>query len=216
MPTIESIKNRARQILDDANLSRYSDALLENAIRQELSHLDEKLPLVRTLDLQISSAGKDQDVTGMVHPLYLIQLCMLSTSSGNRAQAIKTGYAYTLEGETGTLHFNDIYVPSVGETLRVTYAGQNTLAGLDGAEESTIPDAAASALETGSASFACLLRAVSLAETYGARTGESARLVEQSRLWREISDEAVNKLKSFQEFSYPAGFALDQWDEKGR
>jgi hypothetical protein len=212
MQTIESIKNRVRQILDDAAGARFSDTLLENAIRQALARLDERLPLLRTLDQQISTAGRDVTLTGMDHPLYLIEVTIVPTSAGGCVQALKTGYSYTLQGAAGSLHFNDATFLNAGETLRVTYAAQNTLSGLDDATTTAVPEAAATALETGSASFACLLRAANLAEAYGARTGESARLVEQSRLWQELSDESLNKFKNYQPFDYPCGFSLDQWD----
>jgi hypothetical protein len=212
MQTIESIKNRVRQILDDAAGARFSDNLLENAIRQALARLDEKLPLLRTLDQQISTAGREVTLTGMDHPLYLVEVTIMSTSAGGCGQEIKKGYSYTLQGDSGSLHFNDTTFLNAGETLRVTYAAQNTLSGLDGSTTTSAPEAAGTALETGSASFACLLRAASLAEAYGARTGESARLVEQSRLWQELSDESLTKLKNFQAFDYPSGFSLDQWD----
>lgn len=212
MLTIENIKNHVRQILDDAGSTRFSDALLINAIRQGLARLDEKLPLIKTLDQIITSSGREQTLSGLVHPLYLIKVSLRTSSSGDSIQEIKTGYTYSLEGETGRLLFEGAYSPCAGENLQISYAAQNTLAGLDNAAETTIPNTASAALETGSASFACLLRAASLAEAYGARTGESARLVEQSKLWREVSKESLNKLTSTQEFGFPTGFTLDQWD----
>lgn len=223
MPTIEDIRNRVRQILDDASGDRFSGAMLENAIRQALARLDEKLPLIRSLDQPITNSGRDVTLTGLMNPLYLIKVCILPveagsmpSASGGCAQEIKTGYSYSLQGTTGSLHFNGPSFVSEGECLRVTYAAQNTLTGLDGAAETSLPDAASTALETGAASFACLLRAASLAEAYGARAGESARLVEQSKLWKQLSEESLSKLKTFQPFEFPAGFALDQWDRRTR
>lgn len=215
MPTIEDIRNRVRQILDDASGDRFSSTLLDNAIRQALARLDEKLPLVRTLDQPITEAGRDVTLTGLIHPLYLIEVCILPAEAGGCAQEIKTGYSYSLQGASSSLHFNGPSLLNVEECLRVTYAAQNTLTGLDGAAETSLPDAASEALETGAASFACLLRAASLAETYGARAGESARLVEQSKLWKQVSEESLSKIKTFQPFEYPAGFALDPWDRQG-
>jgi len=214
MPTLEDIKNRVRQILDDASDDRFSSAMLKNAIRQTLARLDEKLPLICTLDQSITVAGRDITLTGLVHPLYVIEVNILP-EAGGCAHKIRMGYSYSLQGTSASLHFNDTSLLSVGAYLRVTYAAQNTLTGLDGEAESSLPDAASMALETGAASFACLLRAASLAETYGARAGESARLVEQSKLWKQVSEEALSKLKTFQPFEFPAGFSLDQWDETG-
>ena len=214
MPTIEDIRNRVRQILDDASGDRFSSAMLENAIRQALARLDEKLPLIRNLEQPITTPGRDVTFTGLVHPLYLVEVCIMPEAESH-AREVKTGFSYTLQDTSGSLHFNDPVVLSVGGCLRVTYAAQNTLTGLDGSVETSLPDAACAALETSAASFACLLRAASLAETYGARVGESARLVEQSKLWKQLSEESLSKLKTFQPFEFPDGFALDPWDEGG-
>lgn len=208
MLTLENTKNHVRQILDDTDGARFSDALLDSAIRQALARMDEMLPLIRILDHQITSAERDVTLPGLLDPLFILQVCILSTSPIE----IKSGYAYTLQGETAQLHFKDTYVPDAGETLRVTYAAQNRLFGLDEAAETTAPESASAGLEMGSASFACLLRAASLAEAYGTRAGESAHLVEQSLMWRELSEASLNKLKTFQEFTYSSGFALDKWD----
>ena len=208
MLTLESIKSRVRLILDDAEGVRFSDALLESAIRQALARLDEKQPLIRTLDQQMTASGRDVTLTGLMDALFILEVCIQSASPIE----IKSGYSYTLQGETAQLHFSDTYVPGAGDILQVTYAAQNRLYGLDNATETTAPESASAALETGAASFACLLRAVSLSEAYGARAGESTRLVEQSSMWRELSEESMNKLKTFQEFDYPSGFALDDWD----
>lgn len=223
MPTLEDIRNRVRQILDDTSGDRFSSVMLDTAIRQALARLDERMPLIRSLDLQITTSGRDVTLTGLDHPLYLIEVYILPASTGSMPasaggskQEAKTGYSYSLQGTSGSLHFNGTSLLSVGECLRVTYAAQNTLTGLEGATETSLPDAASEALETGAASFACLLRAASLAETYGARAGESARLVEQSKLWKQISEESLSKLKTFQHYEFPAGFALDKWDQGNR
>ncbi len=208
MIDLASIKNRVRQILDDADAARYSDELLENAIRLALRRIDEKIPLVRSVDFEVTTSGRDQVISGMQNPLYVIQVML-------QQEQIRSGYSYTLEGESAALHFCGTWFPQGGETLQVEYGAQNTLTGLDGAVKSSLPEAAAAALETGAAGYACLWRAVSVAEAYGARPGESARLAEQSRMWMETSAELIGKLRNTQDFSYPAGFALDEWDEEG-
>jgi hypothetical protein len=215
MINLESIKNRVRQILDDADANRFSDELLENAIRLTMQRIDEKIPLVRSVDFTVTTSGRDQTISGMQHPLYVIQVVQLQVPSTGGEKKIRSRYAYTLEAETATFHFSGTWFPRCGITLRVEYGAQNTLSGMDGAESSSLPEAAATALETGAAGYACLLRAVSVSEAYGARPGESARLVEQSQIWADTSSQLISKLRNLQEFSYPVGFALDGWDEKG-
>jgi len=201
-------------ILGDAAGDRFGEDLLECAIRQALTRVDERLPLVRTSALVISTPGRDQTLEGLEKPLYLVKVMRLTGTDGSEEE-IRGGYTYTLNGSTGNLHFCGVDFPTVGETLRITYAAANTLSGLEDAETTSLPESAASALEMLSAGMACLLRAAAVVESYGARTGESARMVEQSRLWMELANQNLEKLKSLQEFAFPAGFALDQWDQEG-
>jgi len=70
-------------------------------------------------------------------------------------------------------------------------------------------------VENSAVSFAYMLRAASLLEAHGTRVGESAQLAEQSKVWKELAEAAFNKLRSYQPFAYPDGFALDRWDRAG-
>lgn len=215
MPTLAGIKNRVRQILDDSAADRFSEDLVENAIRQALTHIDESLPRILTKDLTVTIAGRDQSLAGMEDCLYLINLEKAEPSRAAREVELKAKYSYTLQAGSLQLHFSGTYVPQAGETLRVKSAFRNLLSGLDGAETSSLSDSAAAAIELGAAGYACLLRAAAVAEAYAVRPGESARLVEHSRLWLEQSVRVLNNLKKLQEFGYPPGFALDRWDQKG-
>ena len=204
---LEDVKTRVRQILDDAEGTRFSDSLLENAVRQALTRLDEALPLIGILDITRTDSGRDQVLTGLTDPLYLINVIKIESE-------IRYGFTCTLAGDNVALHFSGPVIPRAGESLRVSYASRNTLDGLDEAEVTTVPDSALTALHYACASAACLLRAASVSEAYGARPGESARLVEQSKVWMETAERDLQNMKNQQEFAYPAGFALDRWDRE--
>jgi hypothetical protein len=215
MINLETLKSRVRLLLDDAGAVRFSEDLLESAARLALHGLDEKLPLALTTTLEVSTAGRDQSLSGIEGCLYLVSLGIL-TPSAETEEEIKIEYSYVLQSGTLSIHFSGIRVPQNGETLRIRYAAQNTLSGLDEATTTSLPDSAAVALEFGCAGYACLLRASALSEAYGARPGESARMVDQSRLWFEQFNLAMNSLRNSMEYGYPDGFVLDQWDRKGR
>ena len=215
MNNLASTITRIRQLLDDAEGDRFGDELLENAIRITLSGIDEKLPRVTAVEHTLVTTGRDQTLTGLTRPLYLIEVKRVTDPSSESEEALLTEYAYTLGASEAALHFSGNTVPQAGEKLRLKYASQNTLSGLDDEATTTLPDPAAVALELGSAGNACLLRAAAISEAYGARPGESNRLLDQSRLWQEQFQRALTSLKSLQEFGFPPGFALDQWDQKG-
>ncbi|MRR32270.1 hypothetical protein EG834_18520 [bacterium] len=213
MQTIESIKTRILQILNDEGGTRYSDLMLENAIRQAMGRLNDNLPLIRKVEQEMTSESRQVTLTGLVKPLFIIKVSLLSADNESPAREIKNGYEYHLQGSTCLLDFNGSTIPQIGETLQIIYAAQHLLSGLDGSSESTIPDSAAAALENSAVSFAYMLRAASLLGVYGARAGESVQLAEQSKVWKELAETALKKLKTCQPFEYPEGFVLDRWDK---
>lgn len=215
MQTIESIKIRVKQMLNDEEGARYSNLMLENAIRQAMGRLDDHLPLMRKLEHLITSEGREVTLTGLINPLFIIHVSVLPSGTSGPIREVKNGYEYSLQGSTCLLEFNSSYMLKVGETLRVTYAAQQLLSGLDGAVESTLPESAAAAVESSAVSFAYMLRTASLSGVYGTKAGESAQLAEQSKVWKELAEAALSKLRSYQPFEYPDGFALDQWDRPG-
>ena len=126
------------------------------------------------------------------------------------------GFTYQMEDGELQLHFSGRRVPRAGEGLRISYAARYTLEGLDGAAATTLPDRCESALVTGSAGHACLLRATGLIEAYGPRSTDLTRLMEAGRAYLQQFSQALGMLKVLQEFGYPPGFALDEHDRQGR
>lgn len=216
MNDLENLKDRVRQILDDGGDSRFSETLLENAVRQAMARLDDKLPQMRVMEHTVVSPGRDQVLSGLQHPLFLVKLVRLDAMEDDREREIDAGVTFTLNGESGLLHFGGGLIPQTGDRFLVHYAAGNILAGLDEAETTSLPEAAIPALECASAGMACLLRSAAVSEAYGARPGESNRLTQQSRLWLDAAEKSLASLQSRQEFDSPRGFALDAWDKGGR
>ena len=97
----------------------------------------------------------------------------------------------------------------------MSYAASYPRAGLDAAAATTLPARYESALVTGAAGHACLLRATALIGAYGSRTDEVTRLMEMSRLHLQEFSLVLGQLKTVQEFGFPAGFPLDDQDTGG-
>ena len=74
MANLEDVKTRVRQILDDAEGTRFNDSMLENAVRQALARLDVALPVMRIVDITRTDSGREQVLTGLESPLYLIKV----------------------------------------------------------------------------------------------------------------------------------------------
>ncbi|KAF0112240.1 MAG: hypothetical protein FD147_301 [Chloroflexi bacterium] len=60
MAALQEIKNRIRQALEDSAASRFSDGILESAIRQSLERINERLPRVLTSEVVVETFGRDQ------------------------------------------------------------------------------------------------------------------------------------------------------------
>lgn len=208
------LKNRVRALLDDPGATRFSDTLLESAARHALAGVSDRLPKVVALEIPVTTTGRDQSVAGLAGCLRVVELS-LKTGADSDDNRNPAQFTYNLEGDALTLRFTGPRVPQAGEQIRLTLAAQHTLAGLDAALTTSLPEAGAIALEFGTAAHACLLRSAALAESYGARPGECGRLLEQAKTWLARFDQALTTLAAFQEFGFPPGFALDASDRKG-
>jgi hypothetical protein len=78
MATLAEIKTRILQVLDDATATRYPDALITEAIIQAFSSINARLPKVSSLDLTITTAGREQAAAGMDDCLFIISVSLVS------------------------------------------------------------------------------------------------------------------------------------------
>ena len=102
---------------------------------------------------------------------------------------------------------------AAGEQARLTYAARHTLAGLDGAETGSVPEAHEGVLALGAAVFAALQRIHRLAGSIGAPPAEPERLRELAEKYLERFNLELFSLRSVQPVQgFPAGFNLDEWD----
>lgn len=212
MTTLAAIQTRTAQVLQDNSNTRFSASLLEEAVRLALTTFDQRLPRVTSCDLTAAVDGRDQTFTMPDGFLYLVGARFVREQKSGRELEPGEGFTYQVEDGKICLHFCGRRIPRVGDTLRVSYAACYTLAGLDDAAATTLPARYESALVTGAAGHACLLRATALIEAYGPRTEEVTRLMEVSRLHLLEFSQTLGQLKSIQEFGFPAGFPLDAED----
>jgi hypothetical protein len=214
MTTLTKIQTRAAQVLGDENNTRFPLTLLEEAARIALDTFDQRLPRVISSDLSIDSDGRDQVFSLPEGCLYLVS-ARFKQSRGPELEP-GTGFTYQMEDDQLLIHFSGRRIPRAGEVLRVSYAARYTLEGLDSSSATTLPDRCESALVTGTAGHACLLRATGLVEAYGPRSTDVTRWMEAGRTYLQQFSQALGMLKVLQEFGYPTGFALDEEDRQGR
>ena len=214
MTKIEDISARVRLQLDDPDAKRFSDDLLLAALRQALEQINLALPRSRTYTWTVTVTGRDQVLEGLNDCLFITRITLQSEGTSGSELEPETHFTYSLRDGIPGLHFHGAYVPQTGSVLNIDYAAGYLIEGLDTAGSTTLPAACEAALVSGTAAQACYLRAGSLLESYGTREGESSRLAAIGDLWQKVFDRSIRGLKVMQEFGFPPGFPLDQWDER--
>ena len=214
MTTLASIKPRILQVLEDPAGTRFASGLVDEALRLALDALDQRLPRLASEDILVTVSGRDQPLTNLNECLYLVCLTLSSGDVPVSEMEPETGFSYFFHDALPTLHFSGRVYPKAGQTLHLTYAARHSLQGLDGAVETSLPAAYETALVNGAAGQACLLHAARLVESYGARSDETSRWMEISRLRLDEFERTLNNLKVLQEFGFPPGFALDGSDSQ--
>lgn len=212
MTKIDDINMQIRVLLDDSAATRFSDNLLAHALSQALEEIHQRVPCILNAEHTVTLAGRDQPLPALTGCRYLISVTQVLADGSRRTLEPESGFTYTLNAGTPTLHFLGGVLPTVGDLLNVEYCAVYTIEGYAGESSTTLPVALENALIEGSAAHACILRAGSLVEGYGRRGDESARLMEIGRRWEQNFTRALNGLKTLQEFGFPPGFPLDRWD----
>lgn len=213
MTKLTSLAGRVRLLVNDPDKKRFSDDLLTSAIRQALEQVNLCLPRVLISEYTVTASSREQALTGLSGCLFLVRLEVPGLTPDRELEPDEH-FSYTLTDGIPTLHFTGGFIPQAGMVLRVHYAAAHTIEGLDEAESTSLPESCEPALVNGAAGYAYALRAASLAETYGTRAEDAARLMDASRIFLDTFDRMLTGVKTFQEFGFPPGFALDAWDLK--
>jgi hypothetical protein len=220
MSKFDDLKSRVRDLLEDPGAGRFSDTLLAVALRRALEDVDLQLPRLSELEVTVASSNRDQPLNGINNCRYIMQVDLPLENRAQRVQRVERvlepelHFTYFLKDGIPTLHFSGLYIPCIGDILRVRYAAGYTIAGFEGEAVTTLPETFESALVNGTAAEACFLRAGSIAERYGTHPSEPQRLMEIGHLWRETFVRNLTGLKVIQDFGFPPGFALDLWDRR--
>lgn len=210
--TLTEMKNRLGEVLGDENGSRFNGGLREEALRQALDLLNQRLPCLRSTEVLLDSSGAEQTLPVWSDCLYLVNMQVLNERGDRTALEAGSGFTYQMDEDHLRLRFSG-HSPRAGERLLIEYAARYTLSGLDGADSTSLPAAYESALAEGAAGQACLLRGTQLIETYGTRPAEANQLLSVSQQHLAACEQTLRNLKVLQEFGFPPGFPLDSADD---
>lgn len=208
---LSDLISRLRTVLADPLATCFSDSVLEEAIRQALQEVDNRMPQVIQMDKTVTVSGRDQALDGLIDPLYLV-----SIRFADDEDELEPGLHFTYQLSNGVLmaHFTGSRVPEVGEILKINYASRHTVGGLDGAASTSLTDGMLSALVNGAEGHACVLRTHALQGASGVKSSEVGELLTIAQIRLDQFQKNLADLKIYQEFGFPQGFRLDRWDNR--
>ncbi len=214
MTNLEEIKDRALEALGDPNGTRYSAAQLEEAIRLALEEYSRALPQVREAAITVTTAGSSQEISGVDRLLTVIEVVYPYDPAAANPEPCETWYAYSKDGSSWLL-FED-RAPQVGELICVRCAAGHTLAGLDGAALTSLPNADEGLLVQAAAGHAAVMRSAGMVQAYGKRNPQD-EIQQLGKLRLELFRKQLDARKDTGLSGLPArpwrvGWALDGWD----
>lgn len=213
MTDLSGYRTRIRILLGDVESERYSDALLDEALRWGLAAYSKSLPLVKVEPITVAAAGNQQSLSSLTDLVNVLDV-NIPYLAGSQKPNVWEQWVFTrLDGE-GFLFFSGTAIPQAGDVMQITYTAWHTISGLDEAASTTIPEIHDSLVVHGAAGKAGLLRAMQLIEAFGGKTGEPDRLLDWAQ--RRMADflGELTSLKSGQQRYPPSagGWRLDHWD----
>lgn len=162
--TLAQLIDRTQIMLLDATGTRYTDATVTAAIRQALNIFNNAAPrfggtlmdvIADQVIYELDEAEEEAEITAV----------LLSEANQN-----DTPLDFTAYWQDNRLFFRLTEAQEAGEQLNVMYSCHNTVAGLDGAGDSTLRAADDQTLVSGAAYYALLIRAVGQAESINLNT----------------------------------------------
>jgi hypothetical protein len=216
---LSTFKTRILDELGDPTGTRFTAALVEQALRQAVNEYSLALPLLKRLAFTIATAGRNQKITSISAYSALLNVYYPYDSSSvlNPSLLANCSYYATFDGTQLELTINGPKVPQVGEQIYLVYTLNHTVKDLDSAAATTINPSHDLLIIQGAAGLAAVLRASSVMEVYSKRPADIDNLLK----WGNVTH--LDYLVALQLISrtsspdnpYPStGFTVDRWDRE--
>jgi hypothetical protein len=178
MITLTDFRAHALTILGDLAGNRYSDTLLNEAVRLALSEYSLVCPNISTTAFTVPVSGKVQNITGLSNFQFFTRV-QWPSDPDPQANLILT-WQSAFDGEIPQIRFlRD--TPQAGDILSLTYTALHTISGLDGAVNTTLPAAHTSQIALGTAAHAAIIRSTQISEQMSSRVSNSTQLANWGR-----------------------------------
>ena len=213
MTTLAAYRTRITNSLDDTT-SKYSSAIIDEALRKVLNHYTRANPNITTVTHTVTTAGRAQNISaaGLITVLQLVHPYD-STLADPYAYEREDFYSSYIDGAP-QLYFSGGDIPQAGEKIFVKYAATQTIKDLDSAAATTVRKDHESILVIGAAGQAAMMRASGLNEQWGGRAGEMSALMSWGTgQFQKFLDFLVEIKQEVSIPLFPASYwKLDDWD----
>ncbi len=176
MKTISDYRSETLVLLGDTAGRRYSETILDTAVRQALDLLRKYLPDKET-EAVTAAAREGQEIVLNWCPASTAEILTIRNAGGT----VLTAADYRTGARTYLQFYNTPSVPEVGDTLTIELGLPHRIKGLDGSETTTVPEDLMLTVCTGAAGYALQIRARSVTEVFGKRPEDTERLLSESR-----------------------------------
>jgi hypothetical protein len=210
--TYASLKTRVLQNLNDALAVRYPDLAIQEAMRLALSAYNSALPQIKSSVITVSTAGVTQSLSTLTTLTKVIALIYPYIAGMDEKPTQNIAYFVYFDAGVPMLYMPSVS-PAVDEKIKLVYYATHLISGLDAGESTTLPPHHETQFCEGVCSFACKTRAHALLEAFGDRSADYTRLMEQGQEWEDKFNTFLAQNSPAQQFAFPAGFKLDQWDK---
>jgi hypothetical protein len=166
----DTLKTRVLNLLGDSAGVRYSDAMLEQAALQAVRLYSGTLPQLCFLEIEVPEPV-DEVTLEEAEGLSAVISASWYIGAGN-TRPVPAAFTWNWSAGVPYLHFPQ----AQSGRLRLVYSAGHTLAGLLGAEATTLPPVHFDLLSWTAAGYAMQLRADAVREAYGAKSSEAVTI----------------------------------------
>lgn len=203
---------RLQGLLGDTG-TRYSSALLDEAVRWALNAYSAAHPQIKTGVITAAGPGREQSLAALPDLLTVLEVVFPYQSDAPVLPVQRQWYFYTRDGGNW-LYLGGMLTPAAGDQMQVAYAARHTLQGLDAAVLTSVPAEHELLFLRGAAGQAASLRSLHMVEAYGRKTTEPDKLQVWAGAALDEFRRELNVLKTSQSLknTLTGGWTLDRWD----
>ena len=215
MNTLAEFRTWIRAYLGDAAGARYTDSIVDQALRVALEELSHSIPQHCSQYHVVIVAGNDQVIDNVTHWLDVLEVYHPWTDDSN---GVKVPFYATFDGYNMDLRFPTV-TPQVDEVLWIKYTCKQIILNLDSETRTSFSPSFNSLLVQGAAGLSALSRASTVMEVPSKRLADAVNLEKWGRKEHDAFLRTCLKLKfALAGHADPlpsSGFALDSYDSGG-